>query len=241
MPLALITGAGSLIGEGIAQSLSQAGWRLVLTDINDQTMKSVADGLPQGTVVATETMDVTDPDRIGQVVESVRKSYGPIDALINVAGGLRGLGVAQKPFLEITRAERDRMIEVNLKGMMNCCQAVLPGMIALKKGSIVSISAARGLRGGANATVYSACKSAIIVFSQSLALEVGSLGIRVNTVAPGNTPARWKAPAPDRIRSPLGSETSPADIGGAVAFLLSEQASHITGSCIDVSGGTALH
>lgn len=241
MPLALITGAGSLIGEGIAQSLSQAGWRLALTDINGQTMKSVADGLPRGTVVATDIMDVTDPDRIGQVVESVRKFHGPIDALVNVAGGLRGLGVAQKPFLEITRAERDRMIEVNLKGVMNCCQAVLPGMIAEKKGSIVSISAARGLRGGAGATVYSACKSAIIVFSQSLALEVGPLGIRVNTVAPGNTPARWKAPAPDRIRSPLGSETSPTDIGGAVAFLLSEQASHITGSCIDVSGGTALH
>ena len=69
-------------------------------------------------------------------------------------------------------------------------------MIAAKKGCIVSISAARGLRGGPKATIYSACKAAIIVFSQSLALEVGPHGIRVNTVAPGNTPARWKTPAP---------------------------------------------
>jgi len=237
MPLALITGAGSLIGEGIAQSLAAAGWRLVLSDINDQTMGSVASGLPAKSVAATEILDVTDPDAIDRVL----KKIGPLDALVNVAGGGRGLGVQLKNYVDVTRAERDKVIEVNLKGVMNCCQAVLPGMIAAKKGSIVSISAARGLRGGPKATIYSACKAAIIVFSQSLALEVGPHGVRVNTVAPGNTPARWKAPAPDRIRSPLGTETSPADVGAAVAFLLSDQASHITGSCLDVSGGTALH
>lgn len=237
MPLALITGAGSLIGEGIAQSLAAAGWRLVLSDINDQTMGSVASGLPAKSVASTEIMDVTDPDAIDRVL----KKIGPLDALVNVAGGGRGLGVQLKNYVDVTRAERDKVIEVNLKGVMNCCQAVLPGMIAAKKGAIVSVSAARGLRGGPKAAVYSACKAAIIVFSQSLALEVGQHSIRVNTVAPGNTPARWKAPAPDRIRSPLGTETSPADVGAAVAFLLSDQASHITGSCLDVSGGTALH
>ena len=241
MPLALITGAGSLIGEGIAQSLAKAGWLLVLSDINDKTMASVAAALPASSVAATETMDVTNPDNVATVVRKIRDAHGPLDALVNVAGGGRGLGVPLKDFVDVTRAERDKVIEVNLKGVLNCCQAVLPGMIADKKGSIVSISAARGLRGGPKATIYSACKAAIIVFSQSLALEVGQHGIRVNTVAPGNTPARWKAPAPDRIRSPLGSETSPADVGAAVAFLLSDQASHITGSCLDVSGGTALH
>lgn len=241
MPLALITGAGSLIGEGIAQSLAAGGWRLVLTDINRDTIALVASGLPPAAVAATEHMDVTDPDDVGRVVQAVQTTHGPLDALVNVAGGGRGLGVPLKDFVDITRSERDRVIEVNLKGVLNCCQAVLPGMIAAKKGCIVSISAARGLRGGPKATIYSACKAAIIVFSQSLALEVGPHGVRVNTVAPGNTPARWKAPAPDRIRSPLGSETSPKDVGAAVAFLLSDQASHITGSCLDVSGGTALH
>jgi 3-oxoacyl-[acyl-carrier protein] reductase len=241
MSLALITGAGSLIGEGIAQALANAGWRLVLSDINDKTMGSVAAGLPAKSVASTEVMDVTDPAAIARVLKKIGDTHGPLDALVNVAGGGRGLGVQLKDFVDITPAERDKVIEVNLKGVMNCCQAVLPGMIAAKKGSIVSISAARGLRGGPKATIYSACKAAIIVFSQSLALEVGPHGIRVNTVAPGNTPARWKAPAPDRIRSPLGTETSPADVGAAVAFLLSDQASHITGSCLDVSGGTALH
>jgi NAD(P)-dependent dehydrogenase (short-subunit alcohol dehydrogenase family) len=241
MPLALITGSGSLIGEGIAQALAAAGWRLVLTDINAETMESVAAGLPSGRIAARARLDVTNPDQAARVVESIQASQGGLDALVNVAGGGRGLGVQLKDFVDITRAERDKVIEVNLKGVLNCCQAVLPGMIAAKKGSIVSISAARGLRGGPKATIYSACKAAIIVFSQSLAQEVGPHGIRVNTVAPGNTPARWKAPAPDRIRSPLGSETSPQDVGAAVAFLLSGAASHITGSCLDVSGGTALH
>lgn len=240
MPLALITGAGSLIGEGIARSLAAGGWKLVLTDINSTTMGSVASNVSHA-VLATEHMDVTYPDEVGSVVQAVQKTYGGIDALVNVAGGGRGLGVQLQDFVDLSRDQRDKLIEVNLKGMLNVTQAVLPGMIAAKKGSIVSISAARGLRGGPKAAIYSACKAAIIVFSQSLALEVGQHGIRVNTVAPGNTPARWKAPAPDRIRSPLGSETSPDDVGAAVAFLLSDQASHITGSCLDVSGGTALH
>ena len=131
-------------------------------------------------------------------------------------------------------------MEVNLKGVFNCCHAVLPHMIAARRGGIVSITAARGLRGGTKASIYSAAKAGIIVFSQSLAQEVGPHGIRVNTVAPGNTAARWKTTA-EESRSPLGRPTYPEDVGEAVAFLLSDAASHITGSCIDVSGGTALH
>jgi 3-oxoacyl-[acyl-carrier protein] reductase len=112
-------------------------------------------------------------------------------------------------------------------------------MIARKRGAIVSIAASRGLRGGAQASIYSAAKAAIIVFSQALAQEVGQHGIRVNTIAPGNAEARWKTS--DAARSPLGRATSGDDVGGAVAFLLSDDAAHITGSCLDVSGGTTLH
>jgi len=97
------------------------------------------------------------------------------------------------------------------------------------------------LRGGAQASIYSAAKAAIIVFSQALAQEVGPHGIRVNTIAPGDAEARWKTSDPDAARSPLGRATSGDDVGRAVAFLLSEDAAHITGSCLDVSGGTMLH
>ena len=113
-------------------------------------------------------------------------------------------------------------------------------MIAAGRGNIVSISAGRGLRGGPGAAVYSAAKAAVIVFTQSLAQEVGPHGIRANTVVPGNAVAHWKADT-DAPRSPLGRNTTGEDVGKAVAFLLSDRASHITGSCLDVSGGTALH
>jgi 3-oxoacyl-[acyl-carrier protein] reductase len=114
-------------------------------------------------------------------------------------------------------------------------------MIAAKSGAIVSIAASRGLRGGPGASIYSAAKAAIIVFSQSLAQEVGPLGIRVNTIAPGNVEARWKTSAADAAGNPLGRATSGDDVGRAVAFLLSDDAAHVTGTCLDVSGGTALH
>jgi NAD(P)-dependent dehydrogenase (short-subunit alcohol dehydrogenase family) len=113
-------------------------------------------------------------------------------------------------------------------------------MIAAKQGAIVSIAASRGLRGGPNASIYSAAKAGIIVFTQSIAQEVGRHGVRVNSIAPGNAEARWKKDDAD-ARSPLGRNTNAQDVGDAVAFLLSGRAAHITGACLDVSGGTALH
>jgi 2-hydroxycyclohexanecarboxyl-CoA dehydrogenase len=240
MPTALITGSASLIGAGIARALAADGWELALTDIDVPTLREVAAGLPDDAVVAVEQLDVTDREAVERVVDALAKRHGGIEALVNVAGGNRGLGIPARPFVELTPAQRDRVVEVNLKGLFNVTHAVLPGMLAARTGAIVSIAAARGLRGGPNASIYSACKAAIIVFSQSLALEVAAAGVRVNTVAPGSAPARWK-PAEERIRSPLGRETSPDDIGDAVAFLVSVRAAHITGSCLDLSGGTALH
>ena len=102
-------------------------------------------------------------------------------------------------------------------------------------------AAGRGLKGGPQASIYSAAKAAIIVFSQSVAQEVGKHGVRVNTIAPGNAEARWKKPSAEDTRSPLGRATSADDVGKAVAFLLSDDAAHITGSCLDISGGTSLH
>jgi 2-hydroxycyclohexanecarboxyl-CoA dehydrogenase len=173
------------------------------------------------------------------VVGELTAAHRTIDALVNVAGGMRGLGVAKSDFVDMTPALWTRLLDVNLASVLHCTHAVLPGMVAARRGSIVSIAASRGLRGGPQASIYSAAKAAIIVFSQSLAQEVGRFGIRVNTIAPGNAQARWKPPAASR--NPLGRETSGEDVGKAVAFLLSEEAAHITGACLDVSGGTALH
>ena len=124
--------------------------------------------------------------------------------------------------------------------MLNVTHAILATMIAPKAGSIVSIAVGRGLRGGCDASIYSAAKAAIIVFSQSVALEVGRHCVRINTIAPGDAEARWK-PQSKEVRSPLGRNTDAIDVGKAVNFLFSDEACHITGTCLDLSGGTNLH
>jgi NAD(P)-dependent dehydrogenase (short-subunit alcohol dehydrogenase family) len=239
MPLALITGGGSAIGEGIARCLTARGWSVAVTDINLDLARQVASAAGGAPRAEALQLDATDKTAIQATVRKLLDAHTRIDALVNVAGGMRGLGIPKANFVDLTPETWTRIIDVNLQSVLLCTHAVLPGMIAARSGAIVSIAASRGLRGGPQASIYSAAKAAIIVFSQSLAQEVGPLGIRVNTIAPGNAQARWKKA--EEARSPLGRQTSGEDVGKAVAFLLSDDASHITGSCLDVSGGTTLH
>lgn len=239
MPLALLTGGGSLIGEGIARSLVERGWSVAVTDINVDLARQVA-GRAGGGAEAFH-LDATDGAGVNGMVKDLLSRHARIDALVNAAGGMRGLGIAKTDFVDMSPELCRRLLVVNLESVLNCTHAVLPSMIAAKTGVIVSIAASRGLRGGAGASIYSAAKAAVIVFSQSLAQEVGRFGIRVNTIAPGNVEARWKRDDPEASRSPLGRATSGGDVGRAVAFLLSQDAAHITGACLDVSGGTTLH
>jgi NAD(P)-dependent dehydrogenase (short-subunit alcohol dehydrogenase family) len=239
MDVALITGGGSLIGKGVADALTGRGWRVVIADRHRANACEVS--AAYGDAAETVVFDVTDKSAVDKTVSDLVAKHGRIDALVNCAGGMRGLGLQRKPFADTPPAEWDRILDANLRGVLNCCHAVLPAMMAAKRGCIVSVAAARGLRGGPLASIYSAAKAAIIVFSQSLAQEVGPLGIRVNTVAPGSAEARWRTPDMIPPPPPLGRDTTARDVGGAVAFLLSDEASHIAGACLDVSGGSALH
>jgi NAD(P)-dependent dehydrogenase (short-subunit alcohol dehydrogenase family) len=238
MPLALLTGGGSAIGEGITRRLAERGWSVVVTDINLDLARQVATAAGGAEALA---LDATDRPRIDAIVKDLIARHGHIDALINAAGGMRGLGIQKTDFADMTPEVWNRILHVNFESVLHCTHAVLPTMIEKKRGAIVSIAASRGLRGGAQASIYSAAKAAIIVFSQALAQEVGRHGIRVNTIAPGNAEARWKTSDPEATRSPLGRATSGDDVGRAVAFLLSDDAAHVTGSCLDISGGTTLH
>lgn len=240
METVLITGAASMLGAGIAGALAGEARNLILSDIDMERAGALVEALG-GRRAAVSRMDVTDRAEVAAVVADVIGRYGRIDALVNCAGGMRGLGVARQPFAETPPESWHRILDVNLHGVWNCCHAVLPHMIAAGRGNIVSIAAGRGLRGGPNASIYSAAKAGVIVFTQSLAQEVGPQGIRANTIAPGNAVAHWKPEAETVDRSPLGRGTTGEDVGNAVAFLLSERASHITGSCLDISGGNSLH
>lgn len=241
MPLALLTGGGSLLGEGITRALTRDGWTVAVTDLKAELANMVVTEAGHGRAVPS-VLDVNDPAAIKKTVDDLIARHGRIDALVNAAGGGRGIGVPKMDFIDTTPAIWRKMLDTNFESVLRCTHAVLPSMIKAGGGSIVSIAAARGLKGGPQATLYSAAKAAIIVFSQSLAQEVGKHNIRVNTVCPGNAEARWKRkPDLEATRSPLGRATSGEDVGNVVAFLCSEQARHVTGSCYDVSGGTALH
>src|SRR5258705_7844396 len=239
MPLALITGGGSRIGEGVACTLAARGWTLAVTDINPDLAQKVA-GLA-GRKAEAHRLDTTDGAQVATIVNDLQSRHGAIDALVNGSGGMRGLGIPKTDFVDMAPETWRRLLAVNFESALNCTHAVLPGMIARKRGGIVSIAASRGLRGGPQASIYSAAKAAIIVFSQSLAQEVGRHGIRVNTIAPGNAEARWKKAEQERERSPVDRPTTGDDVGRAVAFLLSDDAGHVTGSCLDGSGGKTLH
>jgi NAD(P)-dependent dehydrogenase (short-subunit alcohol dehydrogenase family) len=241
MPTALITGAASLMAEGIAASLAERGWNLILTDINESGARHVADKLPNPIRAETAWMDVTDHARVRAVVKETAAHFGAIDGLVNCAGGLRGLGIEPKPLAEILPWEWRQIIDTNLKGVLNSVHAVLPLMKAQGSGSIVSIAASRGLRGGRNAAHYSAAKAGIILFTQTMVLECAEYGVRINSIAPGNAEARWKPAGQGAASIPLRRLTSAADIGRTAAWLLSDEAAHVTGACIDVSGGTTLH
>ncbi len=240
MKRVLMTGAASMIGEGIAQALSNQGWQLILTDIDMETLSGVADRLPDGCESETARMDVTNYQEVSSVIDSCARQ-GPIDALVTCAGGLRGLGLQPKPIDEITPEEWHRVYDTNLKGVLNVTRCVLPVMKQANAGRIVFIAASRGIRGGARAAHYSAAKAGIIMFTQTMVVECAEYGVRINSIAPGNAEARWKTNDISGSLSPLGRITSAEDVGNAVAFLVSDAASHITGACLDISGGTTLH
>ena len=239
MPLALITGGASLICEGVALSLARDGWDLAITDLNLEGAQAVAARV-SGVRVETHALDARKIGDVEALVSDLVKRHGAIDGLVNGAGGARGIGFQRKPFVETSQDGWESLLNSNLNTVLNVTRTVLPAMIAAKRGAIVSIAASRGLRGGPGASIYSAAKAGIIVFTQAIAQEVGRHGVRINSIAPGNAEARWKNDDTD-ARSPLGRNTNAQDVGDAVAFLLSDRAQHMTGACLDISGGTALH
>jgi len=237
--VAIITGSGGGIGGAIALRYARAGAKLALADIAGETAKSRASEINSmgGDAFAIAT-DVTNKDSVRQMVHTTLDQWGRIDILVNVAGG-----ADRKPVVEMTETDWDHIVNMNLKSVFLCCQAVLPMMLKQKSGKIVSISSIYGFTGNATRSSYAAAKAGVAVFTKSLALEVAKEGISVNAIAPGRvcTPRvrghysdeQW-AEAVAQI--PAGRAGTPDDVASTAHFLVLDENRYITGQTIHVNG-----
>jgi len=254
----IVTGGGSNIGRAISLAFAREGVRLTIAEIDEaQGGKTATEARRAGAVAADVVKaDVTKVDSVKALVQAVEARHGHVDVLINNVGW-----TYDRLFVEKTREEWDKEVQLNLWGMINCTRAVLDGMIARKSGVIVSMGSDAGRMGEFREAVYGACKAGIIALSKSLAREVGRHGIRLNVVCPGMTiPASdddigglsmWaqdanRAFATPEMKAriakayPLRRIGTPEDVAPAVVFLASDAASFITGQTLSVSGGYTM-
>jgi 2-hydroxycyclohexanecarboxyl-CoA dehydrogenase len=232
----------------VALALSRAGWAVGILDLDGASAAAVAAEIAatSGTAAGVAA-DVTQPATVHAGVAALECDLGPVEALVNNAGW----DVLAR-FVEGPPELWDRVIAVNLKGVLNATHAVLPGMIARGGGRIVSIASDAGRVGSSGEAVYSACKAGVIGFSKSLAREVARAGITVNCVCPGPTETALlasvmageqgeKVLAGMRRAIPLGRLGQPEDVAPAVVYLLSDGAAYVTGQVLSVSGGLTMH
>jgi NAD(P)-dependent dehydrogenase (short-subunit alcohol dehydrogenase family) len=240
--VSLVTGAGSGIGRAIAEKLAREGERVVVNDLEQASAEEVVAGIEESGGEATSAPgDVSDPEDVGRMVERAREAFGPIEVLVNNAGYGQ-----QKPFVELTVEDFDRMIGVHLRGTFLCTSAVLPGMLAAGRGVIVNVASQLGQIGGVELSHYSAAKAGIIGLTKSLSREVSSQGVRVNAVAPGpiNTELvlglseEWRRNKAAEL--PLGRFGEPWEVAETVAFLASEGAALYVGQTLGPNSGDVM-
>ena len=236
--VAIITGAAKGIGFATAQRFAGEGAIVILADMNLESVKVVAGQIQNAEAYA---MNVTDRASIQAVVDQVMQKHGRIDTLINNAG------ITQDARLvKMTEAQFDAVIDVNLKGVFNCTQLIVPHMLEAKSGAIVNASSVVGIYGNFGQTNYSATKFGVIGFTKTWARELGPKGIRVNAICPGFIATEMVKAMPENIlqdierRSWLGRLGTPEEIASVYLFLASNEASFINGVALEVSGGISL-
>ncbi|MCK4445411.1 MAG: 3-oxoacyl-ACP reductase FabG [Thermoplasmata archaeon] len=238
--VALVTGASRGIGKAIAMRLARDGFDVAVNFLNkereaEEVMAAIKD---LGKSSQTYRTDVADFGSVQKMVEQIEENQGSISVLINNAGFYQ-----RGSFLDLSPEEWQRTIDVNLTGCFNCAKAVVPKMKERGKGSIVNISSMLGFKGTSHGAHYSTSKAGIIALTKSLALELSPLGIRVNAVAPGAIETEiiaYDTPEQRKKRvdtTPVRRVGQPEDIASAVSYLVSEEASYITGETVHVNGG----
>ena len=244
--VAVVTGAGQGIGRAIALTLAREGAAVVVNDVNLESAKKVAEEIKsRGGKAQPIKADVSNGEEVNTLVEKTLDNFKKIDILVNNAGTAK-----LTPTIELTEAEWDSTIDVNLKGQFLCSQAVAKHMIQQKRGKIVNITSLAAHVGTPSLLAYSASKGGVIQLTKVLAVEWGKHNITVNAVSPGLTMTELvKAVFKDRPeftegveRIPLKRLAEPEDIANAVLFLASPEADYVTGQVLAVDGGTlAVH
>jgi 2-hydroxycyclohexanecarboxyl-CoA dehydrogenase len=247
--VALVTGAGGVIGRAIALRLAEERAVIGVLDRDrenaEKTVASVQAAGGRGVALAA---DITDDDAVTRAVRELGEAAGPVDVLVNCAGWDR-----LAKFVDTDPALWDRLIAINLRGPIALHHAVLAGMIERKRGTIVNIASDAGRVGSTGESVYAACKGGIIAFTKSIAREVAGRGISVNVVCPGPTDTpifrsflqegEWGQKLFEALQRsiPMRRLGTGEDVAGIVAFLASDEASFITGQVISVSGGLTMN
>lgn len=242
--VAIVTGAGSGIGRGIAKCLSEEGATVIVNDIKEEAAKETqALLLSRGAAASVVVSDISTPDGAADTIEAASREYGRLDLLVNNAGRQ-----GNKPMVNLDPREWDSILNVNLRGIYLCSRSAIP-LLAKKGGVIVNISSVHATATIEGFTAYAASKAGILGFTRALALECAPMGIRVNAVSPGtiDTPLlqeffdSFEDPRQARAEylkfHPVGRFGTPRDIGKLVAFLAGEDASFITGSEFIADGG----
>ena len=248
--IAIVTGAARGMGYAIAKALFQEGAKVAIVDIDENAVKAAAQELdPEATSVIGRSVDVSNKSQVTEFVREVKSLWGQIDILVNNAGGALH---TPHQLEDIEEKHWDLVVNVNLKGAFLFCQAVIPSMAELGKGSIINMSALAGhWRASLAGVQYTAAKAGLEGLNRQLAYDWGKAGIRVNAVAPTVTMTG------DRIRSlwdgksksdqekvlaaiPLGRLGTPEEVASVVVFLASDESAYVTGITVDIAGGRYL-
>ncbi|MBE4909270.1 3-oxoacyl-ACP reductase FabG [Bacillus luteolus] len=239
--VAIITGAANGLGYEAAVTFTREGAKVALVDFDQSGEQRAQELKDQGADVEFFQVDVANRESVDNMVSQVLDRFGKIDILINNAGITRD-GMLTK----LSQEDFQKVLDVNLTGVFNCTQAVVPHMISQSYGKIVSTSSVSGVYGNVGQTNYAATKAAVVGMTKTWAKELGRKGINVNAVAPGFIETNMVAAVPEKVIEqmksiiPLQRLGKPSDIANAYLYLASDEATYVNGTTLHVDGGIMM-